>query len=148
MNPERACDAVEAALRDYVKTRSSYRKDDKGQVWSQGMTIVSPDDKRIEEIARLVIEAVMRVDDKRQRTTVETRSLQLGDVFTRYAIKDGVAVDEEVTVIKVTTAVNRTTIRYRRPNDQIADVTIDASYLVSVVRPTNDDLRAMLSEAP
>lgn len=146
MNPERACEAVESALREYVKTRSSYRKDEKGQVWSSGMTIVSPDDKRIEEMARLVIEAVMRADDQRPRISIETKSLQLGDTFTRYSIKEGVAVDEEVTVIKVTTSVNRTTIRYRRPNDQIADVTIDASYLVSVVRPTTADLKALLAE--
>lgn len=146
MNPERACEAAASAIREYVRARSSYKQDKNGDKWSAGMTLVNPEDKRIAEIARLVIEAVIRVDDGRSRTTVETRALRLGDVFTRYAIKDGVGVDEEVTVIKVTTNAQKSTIKYRRSNDQIAEATIDASYLVAVMRPTTEDLRAQLEE--
>lgn len=147
MNAERAHEATEKVLREYVKSRSSTRKDSKGDTWSSGMTIVSPDDKRIGEIARLVVEAIMNLDDQRPRLQVEARALRLGDVFTRYMIKDGIAVDEEVAVVKVTTAGGVTTVRYRRPNDSIVDAPIDATFLVSVVRPTADDLKSMLEEA-
>jgi hypothetical protein len=136
VNPERANDAIARTLREYVKSRSTYRKEKDGSVYSSGMTIVSPDDKRIDEIARLATESLLRLDDQRTRISVETRKLQLGDVFTRYTIKDGVGVDEEVTVVKVNTNASKTTIKYRRQNDTMAEVTIDSTYLVSIYRPS------------
>ncbi len=144
MNQEKVHAAVTEALREYVRARSATRKDEKGQTWSQGMTIVSDTDKRIEEMARIAVEAVLRVDDGRPYKTDEAKALQLGDVFTRYAIKDGVAVDEECVVLKATTQGGRTTIKHRRHNDAVVEVTIDATYLVSVVRPDNAMLRQEL----
>lgn len=146
MNPEQVCKAIHDTLREYVSTRSAYKKDGQGQTWSTGMTVVSPDDKRLEEIARMATEAVLRCSDKRPRQMVECRSLQLGDVFTRYSIKEGIAIDEEVTVLKASTVVNRTTIKYRRPDGSVVEIPIEASYLVAVVRPSKDDLRQMLVE--
>lgn len=150
MNVERACEAVETAIREYMKARSAYKKDDKtGEVRSQGMTLISPDDRRIEEIARLAIEAVLKVDDGKGRIYVEARALTLGDEITRYMIKDGIAVDEEVVIIKSSTVGNRTTLRYRRPNDAISEVVIDATYLVSTYRASSkDELRKLIGAAP
>lgn len=146
LDPEKATAAAVTAIKAYVSARSSYKKEKDGKEWSQGMTLVGPDDKRIDEIARLVVESVMRDGaDDRARIAVETQHLQTGDVFTRYAIKDGIAVDYEVSVIKVTTQGRRSTIKYRRTNDDdICECTTDATYLVAVMRPSRDELRAML----
>lgn len=146
MDVEAAQAAVESVLREYVRARSNYKKDRTGSEWSQGMTIVSPDDKRIDEMARLVVEAVTRLPDQRPRIQVEVKSLLTGDALTYYATKNGLAVDEEVTVVRVASSGGRTTVKFRRRTDDLVEATFDSTYLVSVVRPSASDLRAMLEE--
>ena len=132
MNPERIQGDVEAVIRDYVTKRKS----------KEGtLTIVSEADKRIDELAALITERVITHDDRRARLLLEAKQLQMGDVFTRYAIKENVGVDEEVTVVRVETKTNRTTLKYRRHNDSHGELTLDATFLVSVNRPTLEDLK-------
>lgn len=144
MNPERATDAAIEAVKRYVRARESKKQDKSGE-WSTGMTILNDRDQRIPEMARLIVEAIIAVDDGRARISVEAKAIQMGDVFTRYSVKDGVAVDEEVTALSAKTSLGKTVLKYRRPNDATGEVTIDATYLLSVYRPTLDDLREQIA---
>ena len=145
MNPERATDAAVEAIKQYVAARQG-KKSDKSGEWATGMTLLNERDQRIPEMARLIVEAIMAVDDKRPRISVEAKAIRMGDVFTRYSVKDGVAVDEEVTALSAKTTLGKTTMKYRRPIDATGEVKIDATYLLSVYRPTLDDLRDQLAE--
>lgn len=146
MNGEKAYEAVLDELKRYVEARCERRKDSKGSEWVGGMTVVSAEDKRIEEMARLAVEAVLRIDDGRPRKSVEARSLIAGDVFTYYSItKDGVAVDEELTVVKTTGTKTKPIITVRTSDNGYRDLSIEGHYLLSVYRPTLEDMREEFS---
>lgn len=144
MNAEKVFNATVATVKDYIKARSSSRKDEQGKMIATGMTFVSPEDKRVEEMCRLIVETVMANDDGKERKLVEAKALQIGDVYTRYTIKDEVGIDEEVTVIKAVTSGNRTKLMFRRHNDSQGEQVLDATYLVPIWRPTANELAAEL----
>lgn len=148
MNPEKVYTAVLDELKRYVGARCTKKKDSRGQEWQGGMTIVSEEDARLDEMARLSVEAVMRsmAEDQRPRTSREARSLQPGDVFTRYTItKDGVAIDEEVTVVKTAGTSTKPIITFRTEADAYGDIAMEGHYMLSVYRPSLDDLRKELA---
>lgn len=141
MNAEKAYESVLDELKRYVGARCEKRKDSKGSEWVGGMTVVSPEDKRIEEMARLAVEAVLRMDDGRPRTSVEARAVIAGDVFTYYSItKDGVGVDEELTVVKRTGTKDKPIITVRKSDNAYRDLSIEGHYLLAVYRPTAEDM--------
>jgi hypothetical protein len=147
MNVEVAYQSVLAELKRYVEARSTKRKDDAGRVWESGVTIVSAEDKRLEEMARLAVEAITRSDDGKPLRSVEARKLMPGDVFTRYTITtDGVAVDEEVTVVQRTGTTSSPRIKFRNEQGTYAEIEMPGHYLLSVYRATVDDLRKELAD--
>lgn len=149
IDPEKAYQAVLAELKRYVAARSTKRKDARsGTEWESGVTIVSAEDRRLEEMARLSVEAMMRTDDGRVRQTMEIRALQPGDVFTWYAIiKDGVSSDEEVTVVKRTGTSTRPRILVRGEGGGYREFEVeDGATLVSVYRPTLEDFKKELAD--
>lgn len=144
MNVEATYEAVLEELKNYVSARSTKRKDSRGNEWESGMTIASREDKRLDEMARLTVEAVVRsiAKDSRPRQSLEARALRLGDVFTRYSItKDGVAIDEEVTVVQLRGTSTKPRIKFRTVTDAYDEIEMEGHWLLAVYRPSVEDLR-------
>lgn len=158
MNEEKAYQAVLKTLAEYVRCRMTVKRD------KSGRDQLDPD-RRLEEIARLVVGAVLNLSDTRERRHVEACALQSGDVFTRYEIvettdksgkKSAVSVDEEVTVLRTErpTLINqlegtrdRVSVFFRSNNGTYGEVEYERTWLVSVYRPTLADLREEFGDA-
>ena len=153
-DPEKTFALVTGAMRDYLRQRCPPAPESADKSGRAPFTIPSPEHRIVDEIARYVVEMLIKSTDLRSWILIPVKEFRVGDVFTRYAIgKDAngvtIPVDEEVTVmwIKPTATRSKMNIRFRSHLDRYGDLDAPADYLFYVHRPTSESIRAEL-DAP
>jgi hypothetical protein len=149
-DPEKTYQIVVGAVNDYVRARATQRKDQDGKEWSTGLTIPAPGHPAVDELARYVVEAVLKSGDGRKWIMLTASDLRTGDVFTRYAIVDQKEPqDFEVTVLSTNQQSGgraRVKIKCRDPKGNHLELVAAPDYLFYVHRPdTRDVLRELIA---